>query len=443
MVAALALGSVLTSCIYEDGPLDDGIDIYPQPEAKTMLLLNIRPLDSSAESSAPVEMIRSLRIIIINLGTQEQPGVIELNKVVSIPEITATGLQYSVNWPTVAGDKQIYAIANESSAGADVTETLDAFVENSDPSKFIDWANNYYFEPDYSKMQENGKIYLPYTSYYPSLTAKPGVENKVTAYLVPVATKFIFNFYNKRDYDVNVNGVTIKSFNTYNYLNAQVGQKDEYKKLGDLTYFWIPWLAEVSKLSHESAGFSDNLVFNNNTGWITDYSMPWENSSFGLEEDIHQFIFVNGSVTEGTGNAFSVDGVYIEGEDEPAEPGFHSIGPFYLPESKNIVSRQTTDEETGDTTTEYYQEYYLTLDLEDTVDGKTAPLFIDNPLPNLQALFRNSYVIINVTFEQGDIEVYAQINPWNVKEVNGWLTEGNAPSPNPFASRARHTNVKH
>ena len=71
--------------------------------------------------------------------------------------------------------------------------------------------------------------------------------------------------------------------------------------------------------------------------------------------------------------------------------------------------------------------YYLTFNFTDTRDNSPLELadeylYIDN----LNALFRNTFCIINVRLGQGDVDVYAEIADWNQKSIQGWVNEGQA-----------------
>ena len=384
---------------------------------QTMLVLRISPLNSQETSQAPAEKVKTLRIIIIN----HYKNIIECNRSIDIPTTAASLLSYTLTWPTVSGKKDVYVIANENSVAENFGEILDGYTENSVASTLQERLQAYHFAPTYSEYEEDGSIYLPYTYYYGSLEAKKEEATAITAYLVPVATKFIFNFTNNRDFAVKVNGISLESVNSSNYLFAKVGEKDIEKNFNGEPYYWIDWLAEVAQAS--PSGFSSNQEFNNYYGWISDYEIP-------SEDNVQKHIFIE------TNESFEVLGTM---ETSDNTPGKYTVGPFYIPESKNLTLKNDSDKDTSDdddndddkTLTE--QTYYLTIGLEDTDPNKTAPEFKDVVIPNLKALFRNTYVIINVNMSQGDIEIYAEIHDWTKQEVNGWVTEGQ-PTINPLSN---------
>lgn len=390
---------------------------------QTMLVLQISPLDSQATDQVPVERVNTLRIIIINTAQ----SVIECNRLIEdLPTTIASQLSYTLIWPTKKGTKEIYVIANEESIVDENNQLNLGIVEASDATKFKEVIQNYSFEPKY-KVENDNSIYLPYTYYKDNLVANEHEVTNVAAYLVPVATKFIFNFTNKREAAVQVNSISLEAVNSQNYLFAKVGKTDSYKQLlnDDTKYYWVDWLAKVSELSHGYPGASLNQSFNEQYGWITEYDIPdGEHHNHGFIEKGNS-ILVEEAKSDETGATGTI-------------PGKYTAGPFYIPESKYIpYKEEDTNDNNGTTYTddenspqEQQQEYYLTMELEDKGTNKKAPDFTHVAIPNLKALFRNTYVIINVNMSQGDVEVYAEIADWNRKNAKGWVVEdGSASKP--------------
>ena len=444
VIAALcAIG--LVSCTekrYGGEPDGNGSD-------RMLLVLHIMPVDAeSVMSNAEVrEMIGSLRIILLSDGIIECNQLIEFN---GPGPFTASQFNYDFTWTTFAGKKSFYLIANEGSVtdglqfqlpeGDDgdlpempesLTELLNSYkavgkeglgnAEAEDNCAELERVlNSICFEPDYTA--DGGDLYLPYVSYYSAedvdaLDIKKGdflgEEAPYTLYLVPVATKFTFNFTNYRPNDVEINNITVSSANGANFLMARVGE-DDYKKLYGtsddsstwLPYYWIDWLARVSEASHQNQDFDNNQNFNTKYGWISLYDTPDgdtpEPQTFITAETFRK---VDKAVKTGT-----------EGEDEDGTPGTLTLGSYYLPESLNI------DPETGKLA------YYITLGLHDvTQTEEDDPKFENQPIQNLNALFRNTRVIINVVLRQGNVRVYAEIAKWSEKSANGWVVEGPEP----------------
>lgn len=406
----------MNSCIYDSYSDDDGAgDVVD--ENGLFLVLRISPLSSNGEDNIgnSHEKIKSLRIIILS------DGAIEVNEYIDKLEMSASGFNYTFIRQVTAGKKDIYLIANENSVTGinyykdddislptnlyDLLEKYSPNVEGSEAGvDFENVINSVYFSsPYYESEEQKNDVYLPYVSHYSDIQVKENeTSDPIQMYLVPVATKFIFNFYNYRPNIVYVNEISMKYVNEDNFLVPHVGETDLKKTFDGEEYDWIEWLAKVSEASHNYTGFSDNVDFNDKYGWISDYEMP--------TTDMKPTIFVN------------EEKIYYVSTGNEETPSTLSLGPYYRPESRNLKETNlNTVEEDGDSEAE--QMYYLTLLLEDTALGETPPEFTDVPISNLKALFRNTCVIINVTMRDGDVEVYAEIQDWNHKYANGWVTE--------------------
>lgn len=436
ILSCLCMGLLLGSCIFEYPPeLEDNKDNVVDKN-KVVLHLNIQSLASSA-SGNPTEKIKSLRVVIIGKGENESvPDTVECNRLVAVPEMVAKDFSYVLMWNSKPGNKDIFVIANEKSVDEGITAILDGYAEEKPAKDFIEWVNGYSFSPHYTP-DGNNDIYLPYTFSKEDLAPREGVVNTVNAWLIPVATKFIFNFTNNRPNGIKVNGISMKYANRENYLLAKPGDGELIKEYNGQYLSWTDWLAEISKNSWLYPDFSGNEGYNDEVGWIVDYKLPNPEDS-----DVYTFVKEN---TEG--EIFTVSGASTTTEEgiETTIPGKYSTPVYYLPESANFVifgadqqeqSQSDGEGQEGETTSE--QRFYLTMLFEDTaVPATTVPVFEDIPIPNLKALFRNTYVIINVTMSEGDIELYAEIAQWNVKTANGWVNEGDAPSNNPFKIRKK------
>ena len=421
ILVGLCMSVFMGSCVLDIPEGMEGDELIDKNTA--VLHLNIKSLEMTTTDN-PVEKIKSLRVIIVGKGEDKNPDIIECNTLVNVPNMTAQDYSYVFRWNSKPGKKDIYVLANESSVSEDFSTEIAKFREQTEAGTFSDWLNDYHFNPEYNVDSKNN-IYLPYSYSYEGLEPKAGVVNTVNAWLVPVAAKFIFNFTNKRTNPVKVNGIYMSSANESNYLLAHLGSlTKEYN--GEMLY-WADWLAEVSRKSWDYPGFGANEDYNREVGWISDYYLP-------SPEDSKVYTFVESEV-----NDFTIPGATKTEEDgvETVTPQQHSTQIYYLPESINyIISDSETpgDDQTGDSDNLKEQRFYLTLLLEDT-GTSTAPEFNNVAIPNLQALFRNTYVIINISMSDGDIEVYAEIAYWNKKTANGWVNEGNAPSNNPFRIR--------
>lgn len=434
-LVAMLFMAALPSCVNEeyDGGGSDTDDY--------LMVLRINALDGTVTGSDigdNHEMVKSLRIIMLN------NGAVELNRYVipsQAPEgINMAELDYILTVRTIPGSKKFYILANEESVGSpqftdditlppDMPDNLHDYLETILPDTddaaagqdFEDIINAIYFRPDYTP-DAAGNTYLPYATYYDGYmvgsSAPSNATNPLQMYLVPVATKFMFQFVNYRLNPVEVNNITVSSTNLDNFMLARVNDPDVYKNFDGTEYYWVDWLAKVSAASHSNSDFYDNVNFNEKYGWISNYDMP-------SKMDVQTSQFVNAQ------NIKTVPAGILDEETEEITPKSLVLGPFYAPESWNTYTY--TDETTKEEVT--MQRYGLTLGLHDINSlPYSDPVFENVAIDNLHALFRNTCVLIKVTMSSGPVEVYAEINPWNIKTANGWLVEGNPPSNNPFTN---------
>lgn len=450
-----------TACIADHYPCDpDGEEAYDG----NLLVLHISPVSRSADGAGAVtEKIRSLRIIVMGKDNAGNKTSVEYNKLLTLPgEVSASkDFSYALTLPVTAGKKDIWLFANEESVtgiryeaeegvqlpdGLPTTKNLADLMEHykvegsglapntettPDPEGFSKALRAVWFAPQYD-IEEDGSVFLPYASCYTDISGysreereQAGNDNLVqTLYLVPVATKFTFNFTNYRSNPVEINEITVDEIHSDNFLLAQVGPAEEYKEFDGTELWWIDWLAKVSEASHGSPGYADNTSFNERYGWIADYALP----ALARQSESHRFV-----QREKTS---STPPYTVARKDETsAEPGKCSLGPFYLPESRHEVTYDmTVKDENGqdikETVTE--QIWYLTLKLHDTASSPGADPFFDKvPVSNLNSLFRNTSVTVNVTLREGDVEIYAEIHDWNEKSANGWVTGGEDSAPLP------------
>ena len=329
-----------------------------------------------------------------------------------------------------------------------------------------------YFEPKYEPRGNTDgtkEIFLPYTTFYDNVTfAKPeksetkatrtepesgeaAAGNRVTMYLVPVATKFIFQFINDRKADIELQNIKIGGtvvdktaditggvdfekddkdkkvmvggLNRSNFLMAAVGQNDIKKTFADdgKEYRWVDWLAKVSELSHGHVSSGDvNADFNKKYGWISDYSMPV----------VAQSDFETWTIVDKKADAGKYPTVRGTKYNNLTEEGRSIVmGPYYMPESRYEVTYEQEFTENGKKVTKRIteQRYTLNLYLHDKDSASTAgalDLEFAEPVGNIGALFRNTYVIIVVRMGgKVDLNVYAQVEAWNRQSVYGTATE--------------------
>lgn len=304
----------------------------------------------------PVEYMYTLRIVILH-----ENGTVEHNMYIDFGEIPQTEC-YRIFKVTRNETKKIYLIANEENASTDLHEQLETLTTGN--TTFASIVDNFVFIPDY-------KNPIPMSSVYDvPVKAENLVEREF--YLVRAATKFAFRFTNKRKSKVSIDAIHISDIAGATYL---IPHKREplFMSFDDESLYWINWLKKVADESQQSP---DDVELADKRGWIQAYDIPSETS--------HQEVTVNGplEVPSMTGD----------------QPGKAVFPVFYLPESKKLKAGSATYGE---------QEYTLKLDMYE--NGKE--LSFTKTFPNLKALFRNTHVLVDITFTEKD-EVKVQVVPY-------------------------------
>ena len=335
-----------------------------QPDDDTaILVLRTGLLDQTRVSDRvndavdnPVEYMYTLRIVILH-----ENGTVEHNMYIDFGEIPQTEC-YRIFKVTRNETKKIYLIANEENASTDLHEQLETLTTGN--TTFASIVDNFVFIPDY-------KNPIPMSSVYDvPVKAENLVEREF--YLVRAATKFAFRFTNKRKSKVSIDAIHISDIAGATYL---IPHKREplFMSFDDESLYWINWLKKVADESQQSP---DDVELADKRGWIQAYDIPSETS--------HQEVTVNGplEVPSMTGD----------------QPGKAVFPVFYLPESKKLKAGSATYGE---------QEYTLKLDMSE--NGKE--LSFTKTFPNLKALFRNTHVLVDITFTEKD-EVKVQVVPY-------------------------------
>jgi len=335
-----------------------------QPDDNTaILVLRTGLLDQTRASDRvndavdnPVEYMYTLRIVILH-----ENGTVEHNMYIDFGEIPQTEC-YRIFKVTRNETKKIYLIANEENASTDLHEQLETLTTGN--TTFASIVDNFVFIPDY-------KNPIPMSSVYDvPVKAENLVEREF--YLVRAATKFAFRFTNKRKSKVSIDAIHISDIAGATYL---IPHKREplFMSFDDESLYWINWLKKVADESQQSP---DDVELADKRGWIQAYDIPSETS--------HQEVTVNGplEVPSMTGD----------------QPGKAVFPVFYLPESKKLKAGSATYGE---------QEYTLKLDMSE--NGKE--LSFTKTFPNLKALFRNTHVLVDITFTEKD-EVKVQVVPY-------------------------------
>ena len=335
-----------------------------QPDDDTaILVLRTGLLDQTRASDRvndavdnSVEYMYTLRIVILH-----ENGTVEHNMYIDFGEIPQTEC-YRIFNVTRNETKKIYLIANEENVSTDLHEQLETLTTGN--TTFASIVDNFVFIPDY-------KNPIPMSSVYDvPVKAENLVEREF--YLVRAATKFAFRFTNKRKSKVSIDAIHISDIAGATYL---IPHKREplFMSFDDESLYWINWLKKVADESQQSP---DDVELADRRGWIQAYDIPSETS--------HQEVTVNGplEVPSMTGD----------------QPGKAVFPVFYLPESKKLKAGSATYGE---------QEYTLKLDMSE--NGKE--LSFTKTFPNLKALFRNTHVLVDITFTEKD-EVKVQVVPY-------------------------------
>ncbi|MFQ7280519.1 MAG: hypothetical protein ACLRQP_18960 [Bacteroides caccae] len=352
----------LLSASCREGEVSYTDEVQPDDDT-AILVLRTGLLDQTRVSDRvndavdnPVEYMYTLRIVILH-----ENGTVEHNMYIDFGEIPQTEC-YRIFKVTRNETKKIYLIANEENASTDLHEQLETLTTGN--TTFASIVDNFVFIPDY-------KNPIPMSSVYDvPVKAENLVEREF--YLVRAATKFAFRFTNKRKSKVSIDAIHISDIAGATYL---IPHKREplFMSFDDESLYWINWLKKVADESQQSP---DDVELADKRGWIQAYDIPSETS--------HQEVTVNGplEVPSMTGD----------------QPGKAVFPVFYLPESKKLKAGSATYGE---------QEYTLKLDMSE--NGKE--LSFTKTFPNLKALFRNTHVLVDITFTEKD-EVKVQVVPY-------------------------------
>lgn len=348
----------MVACSSQNESLPDTTD--------AALYLNIATLEQTKSGVVELpdnEKMHSVRVVVLH-----ENGTVEHNRHYSLEG--AQEKKYIILKVSPNEKKKIFLFANEENVSVmeDVTgenQTLTDFFNNynENSSGFADAVNGLYFAPDYS----GGKP-IPMSSMYEIDFTEGKVEK--TFYVVRVATKFTVNFMNWRNEEVTVTSFTLASHADKNFLMARVRDSEQNRKFFD-GKTWIEWLKDVSDASSET----DDYTTTEAAGWLKDYELPTQADKAKT--------YTHGTVTVGKP---TVDINYPDN----SKPGVaKNIPVFYLPESMNL-KKDATDGE---------QEYTMSIQIQEREEPFTFPL------PNLKALFRNTHVVVNITFNSREIMV--------------------------------------
>lgn len=366
MLAVLAV--VMTACSGDNVVSDE-----PGEGEELFLVCNIGMVgETRANPVLQNESMRSLRIIILS-----SDGAVESNEYINFD--TYLDHYSHISEVKYEAHKRIYFVANEESVASILSDnssyplsgSLHAFLESVTvgDKDFEEKINAIHYAPDFTNDITLSAMYdvdIPADKRY--------IEKDF--WLVRVATKFSFVFENHRLYDdIQVDYFEISTVADRNFLMPRFSNGTTPTFPGYPT--WIDWLRDISIFSQ----IDPNNPTSDVSGWLTAYDIP---------SAAHQVV-LSWPVTFGLPK-------YANGT-----PGTHKISNVYAPESKRL-------RETGNMI-RYEQQYFL------HVVCNNGTKTFDVALPNLRALFRNTHVVVEVTFTDGDFQIVPKIDVIPFSEV--------------------------
>lgn len=375
------------------------------------------------------EKIRSLRIVMLSDGYIELNEYIDMNAS-SGKAVDAESFNYVKERATVAGNKRFYLFANEESVESinfqisELPDALDNGIALSDffkqypaenlpsngtigkasggkASEFERLMAAIYVAPEYAV--EQNTVFLPYSAYYDGGKVENTGETEVRKkmYLVPMAAKFTLNLRNYRKGAVKVEKVELSQFNTTNFLLARISEEDQTQYFNSTPFYWIDWLAQVGK---ESQTAPDQDVFDKSVGWIQNYQLPGN-------------AFIQPSFT-----LFTNNGIINRLVDKNNPETLKLV--LYYPESRNMVKKTVYNPETLQYEEIDAQGYYARFRVSEAANSENVLATDWIEIDKVQALFRNTHVVVDVDLHENLVEIYSEVSPWKESDpVNGFVTE--------------------
>lgn len=354
----LAGAAALCGCSSRDDFSASGGDTATSPDGNTYLLLNtgiIERADAETAGAVPSrELINTLRVILVGDG-----GNVEYNELADYANQPRAGV-YRV-FRTTPGHKTIYLIANEAGAGPRLASALKPFDVKALEA--------------YSFSNEGSAEALPASAKYEiDITeADRGKRVEKVFNLVRAATKFQFRFKNYRSDTVRVNSVEVSALASGMYLMPRVGDSDLVKNFGDTPLHWAEWLRLVAEESQADLRYPPaDYTLTNLRGWIKAYDLP----------------------AAATHRARPIDLAGLPVPRLMKEKDLPVVSPaFYFNESRNAAASDGT------------QAYRMTFHLTQGEQQVT----LTRDFPNLEALFRNTHVLVDVEFSS---EIIIKVIPY-------------------------------
>ncbi len=378
LVTSLALCVLHTSCTTQD--------VEPSEGERACLVLTSDVLGQTRDAVQPQELIRTLRILILHAD-----GSVEHNRLVGNLAENPDGYQV-IPTPRVEEfrvkpneKKQVILIANEYTSF-----NLDSYP--ADAVGVMEHLDSIQYTYDDTKS-------MPMTGVYEVPAIEEGERYETEMHIIRGVTKFTFEFTDLRstatqspiiikklELDATTNDSYLLPHFTANepkiwrMENGDMTPKDEYI-LGTETYpTWQHWLVALVKGQQDGTQRTEK-VYSDEDGWIMDYDIPTPDVMYHYTRKIID-------------SDFTV----------PTDGSTALVGPFYYPESKYTILGPMSLLEN------VQQQYVIYMEAENAI-GKRVYL---EYLPNLRALFRNTHVKVEITFQDGDdpMLLKAYVKPW-------------------------------
>lgn len=366
----------------------DSFDMPPGEKEDNTLYLSFRAdvagAFSRTEGYPDENAIKKLLIVIVSETPDRSGWVMEHQRLVEGASSIGIPLSNLYTFKVRSGcKKRIYLIANYDGLNVDLSP--EAFLPGEDGNAPVDKCT--FQLPSIDNLRTRG---LPMTAKYEidiPLRSSDADDNEdyvvsETFYLVRAITKFHFSFHYTGTLrtKVDINSITIENVASSSYLMPCVNRNDDGNYWvvdaggvspiplisSSLTGIeWIDWMMEEIEKKDDPTTYQ----------WLTDYTIPDESTQ---QPYTHH-----------------VDNVTVTTVSDPEVI-------FYLPESRN--RKAVPDDDNG----LMLQEYRLTLAttatsaFPDNTDNTHLTREYSDVLPHLASLFRNTSVVVDITFDDGD-----------------------------------------
>lgn len=423
---------------HDDMP-DDG-------NGSLTLNLKVSTAGSRASVDLPAEALSRLRVVVVNKIGQGNSIVenVEYNEVFSNLDVDAGNrLALRLHDIKPGHQKRLYLLANAEDPALEVRTVTGLKLDLSDDDIYLrDGTGKSLVEgaiftaPSGTYMRNNilpagSPLLVPMTAIHeievPEINNIPSQNLSklgndyyynfpVELYLVRAMNKVSFEFYNTSGMDILISSFSLHQTNSTGdtYLFANLDESvsnpvyESFTPDDGINPLWMQWL------DYEAVKTSPDGVTSGNE-WLTNYRLPSASNSV--------FTFKK---SESTVPSSESDGIFMPAATQALTDA------VYFPESRYIP--QGSEQ----------QKYQVSLIVwkKDNNNWVKVEGFSDSlkELNNLKSLFRNTNVIIKVTFlniglDKYDIEVMVDVDPWDEAELNpslGKVTWGSITDNDPW-----------